>query len=94
MIGQDDVVGKGHIAAFVEQTDMTVGRHHVGALIVGNRVRQQDAPVVIDFDMAFGDDGVLVGVVDRFLGLQQDVAAQFGPLGHRGRRKKERRQRR
>ena len=61
VIGQRDMFGEGDVAVFVEQADMAVGRHHVGVLVVGDRVGQQDAPVIVDLDMALRDDDLLVG---------------------------------
>ena len=77
IVTQRDMVGKSDIAIGRHQADIAFGSDRVLFLVVGNTVGQQDAPAIVDFDVAFRCDHTAAGVVDDLIGLQQHIVLRL-----------------
>ena len=71
VVGQFDVIGEDDLARGLEQAHVSRRGDHVGALVVGDGIRQQHALALGDFHVARGDDHSKGFVIADLVGGQE-----------------------
>lgn len=81
-----EVIGEDHLAVRLEHADVAGRGHHVGMLVVCDRVREEDAIALRNLDMAARDDEPELVVVGHAIGGEQRRCGRRRSLLDRPRR--------